>query len=52
MIDEIHQKKRMPIILKKEDEKDWLGGKEINDFKYPYSNEMIAMNLDNRLSLF
>lgn len=42
IVAEIHKKKRMPIILKKEDELSWLEGREISDFAYPYSNELIA----------
>lgn len=42
LIAEIHKKKRMPIILKPEDENEWLAGKEIADFAYPYSSELIA----------
>ena len=41
----IHKKKRMPVVLKKEDETNWLNGKEINEFAYPYSNELIATAL-------
>jgi len=42
LVAEIHKKKRMPIILKKEDEQSWLDGREINDFKLPYSCDLIA----------
>lgn len=42
LVAEIHKKKRMPIILKKEDEQSWLDGREINDFKLPYSSDLIA----------
>ena len=35
---EIHNsKKRMPVILTKKNEKDWLGGEEINDFNPDYA---------------
>ncbi len=45
---EIHNtKKRMPIILKPEDESKWLQHKPINDFAYPYQVTLIATKLDN-----
>ena len=43
VVAEIHRKKRMPIVLKQEDEKSWLEGKEIADFAYPYSAELVAV---------
>lgn len=52
LVAEIHQKKRMPVILKPEDESNWLQGKEISDFALPYSVELIATNLDDELTLF
>lgn len=35
-------KKRMPVILKKEDENSWLEGFPVNNFAYPYSIELSA----------
>lgn len=52
VVAEIHKKKRMPIILKPEDEKNWLDGMEINEFAYPYSRDLVAMNLDGNPTLF
>jgi putative SOS response-associated peptidase YedK len=38
-----NHKKRMPIILKKEDEAAWLDSKNnVNDFAFPYSVEMVG----------
>lgn len=51
LVAEIHKKRRMPIILKPEDEKDWLSGREINDFKYPYSVDLIASNFEDKLGV-
>lgn len=48
----IHHKKRMPIILKPEDESSWLNGKEIDEYKFPYQVNLIATNLSPNLSLF
>lgn len=47
LVADIHKKKRMPIILKPEDEKKWLEGEEINNYKLPYSVNLIATNLDS-----
>lgn len=52
LVADIHKKKRMPIILNKEDENDWLCGKEISDFALPYSADLVAKNLDEPLTLF
>ncbi|HLU85724.1 MAG TPA: SOS response-associated peptidase [Vicingaceae bacterium] len=52
LVAEIHKKKRMPVILKPEDESKWLQGKEISEFALPYSVELIATNLDEELTLF
>ena len=50
---EIHNiKKRMPIILNKEDESDWLDGGNIQDFALPYQTELIATSLSDTPSLF
>lgn len=48
---EIHNtKQRMPVILKKEDEKNWLQGVNYDDFKFPYSCELIATSLSQDTS--
>jgi putative SOS response-associated peptidase YedK len=52
LVAEIHKKKRMPIILKPEDELNWLNNQEINDFSLPYSVELVATNLDAEMTLF
>lgn len=45
---EIHNiKKRMPIILKKEDENKWLNHNPINDFEFPYEVNLVANKLDS-----
>jgi putative SOS response-associated peptidase YedK len=50
---EIHNtKKRMPIILKPEDEKKWLNHNPINDFDFPYQVNLVARNLANTITLF
>lgn len=37
LMSEIHNnKKRMPVVLKKQDRHRWLAGTEINDFAFPY----------------
>ncbi|EOG6905492.1 SOS response-associated peptidase [Flavobacterium psychrophilum] len=47
---EIHNiKKRMPIILKPEDENKWLNHNPINDFSYPYEVNLVANKLDNNI---
>ena len=46
IVADIHNKKRMPIVLKQEDEKSWLEGKDINHFAYPYTNNLIAVSLE------
>lgn len=49
---EIHNiKKRMPIILKKEDEIKWLEQQPIQKFAFPYEVNLVAKNL-NQNSLF
>lgn len=48
-------KKRMPVILKAEDEAAWLQGEDHHYFKYPYTRELSALNLDidlNQMSFF
>jgi putative SOS response-associated peptidase YedK len=50
---EIHNiKKRMPIILKPEDEKKWLEHYPYEEFALPYSVNLVANNLDSQQSLF
>lgn len=49
---EIHNiKKRMPIILKPEDEIKWLEHQPIQEFAFPYEVNLVAKNL-NQNSLF
>lgn len=51
LMSEIHNiKKRMPIILKPEDEKKWLNHNPINDFAFPYEVNLVAHKLDNNIS--
>ncbi len=52
LVGEIHSKKRMPIIIKPEDEQKWLKGDEINNYKLPYSVKLIATNMDRNNTLF
>lgn len=56
LMSEIHNiKKRMPIILRPEDEINWFAKKNIEDFSYPYEVNLVAKNLDfnpNELTLF
>ena len=56
LMSEIHNtKKRMPFILKKEDELEWLKGLDYHNYKYPYQNNLTAQNLNidnNQLSIF
>ncbi|MEZ7954146.1 MAG: SOS response-associated peptidase family protein [Bacteroidales bacterium] len=43
LMSEIHNtKKRMPVILKKNDEQSWLQGTDLREFAYPYSVNLIA----------
>jgi len=42
-----HTKKRMPVILKKEDEILWLNGMDYNKFAFPYTTELLAQALSN-----
>ncbi len=43
MMTYIHNhKKRMPIVLNKEDEKNWLNNKPIEKFAYPYESKLIG----------
>lgn len=53
LMSEIHNiKKRMPIILKPNDEKAWLTGANYNDFAFPYEVDLKATSLDAQFSLF
>lgn len=45
-------KKRMPIILKPEDEKKWLEHCPYQEFALPYSVNLVANNLESQQSLF
>jgi len=38
-------KKRMPVILKKEDELSWLQGDNYTNFAFPYTNQLVAQAL-------
>lgn len=50
---EIHNiKKRMPVILKPEDEIKWLEQTDYKEFAFPYEVNLIAHNLDPQTSLF
>ena len=40
-----HTKKRMPVILEKEDESAWLSGKDYTSFAFPYSTKLMAQAL-------
>lgn len=43
LMSEIHNnKKRMPVVLKKEDHLSWLSGSEVSNFAFPYEVELIA----------
>lgn len=49
LMTEIHNiKKRMPIILKKEDEQRWLQQENHNEFAYPYTTNLVAKQISNR----
>lgn len=53
LMSEIHNiKKRMPIILKPNDEKAWLAGEDYNHFAFPYEVNLKATSLDSQFSLF
>lgn len=53
LMSEIHNtKKRMPIILKREDENKWLNHNPINEFAFPYEVNLIAKNLSDNITLF
>ncbi len=38
----VHSKGRMPVILKREDETDFLNGENLSNYSYPYSQYLIA----------
>ena len=43
LMSEIHNnKKRMPVVLRKEDQKKWLKGDEIRQFAFPYEVDLTA----------
>jgi len=43
LMSEIHNsKKRMPVVLKKEDRKTWLSGDDVLNFAFPYTVELEA----------
>ena len=43
LMSEIHNtKQRMPIILGKKDEQNWLNGENYKTYKFPYSQDLIA----------
>lgn len=47
LMSKIHNtKQRMPIILNKNDEQDWLNGKDYKAYKFPYSQDLIANPID------
>jgi putative SOS response-associated peptidase YedK len=53
IMSEIHNtKKRMPIILKPDDENKWLNNEPIQNFAYPYEVHLIAEKSSNNLTLF
>ncbi|SEP61748.1 SOS response-associated peptidase [Flavobacterium urocaniciphilum] len=54
LMSQIHNtKKRMPVILKREDETNWLQGANYNEFSFPYEVDLIANEIeDNQLRLF
>ncbi len=50
---EIHNTtKRMPIILKPEDENKWLNHNPIDEFAFPYQVNLGARNLSDNITLF
>lgn len=47
LMSEIHNnKKRMPVVLKKEDQQTWLSGTEVLNFAFPYEVPLIASEVD------
>lgn len=50
---EIHNtKKRMPIILKREDENKWLNHNPINEYALPYQVNLVARKISDNITLF
>ena len=48
LMTEIHNnKQRMPVILKSEDEQNWLQDENYTSFAFPYSCDLIASSLNN-----
>ena len=46
LLAEIHNnKKRMPVVLKREEESKWLNHEPIEHFAFPYSADLIAVKL-------
>jgi putative SOS response-associated peptidase YedK len=46
LLAEIHNhKKRMPVILKREDQANWLQHEPIERFSYPYNVDLIAVKV-------
>lgn len=45
LLAEIHNQKRMPIVLKREEEFKWLNHEPIEHFAFPYSADLIAVKL-------
>lgn len=46
LMSEIHNhKKRMPVVLKKEDRQSWLSGRETSDFAFPYEVQLKAQTV-------
>ncbi|MDD2424498.1 MAG: SOS response-associated peptidase [Bacteroidales bacterium] len=39
------KKRRMPVILKQEDEESWLSGTDHREFSFPYSRELVSLQL-------
>ena len=53
IMSEIHNtKKRMPIILKPEDEQKWLQNEAVQNFAYPYQVHLVTNKCSNNLTLF
>jgi putative SOS response-associated peptidase YedK len=56
LMSKIHNnKQRMPVILKKEDEQNWLSGDDYNKYALPYTCNLVAQSLeknDGQLQLF
>ncbi|MFK7059726.1 SOS response-associated peptidase [Flavobacterium oreochromis] len=53
LMTEIHNtKKRMPVILKREDESNWLNNQPLSNFAFPYQQNLIAINTTGTTTLF